>query len=107
MNTDLEAKTGYSQHSGESLKLRQRRKQREKSGAGIRLMTTGIRKVSVLPHSLFRLFTPVKMPLTRPSDTLSPSDGERDGVRGCDSIFMFWWRTKFMKTPVQTWNSLK
>jgi len=22
------------------------------------------------------------MPLTRPSDTLSPSDGERDGVRG-------------------------
>ncbi len=24
----------------------------------------------------------VEMPLTRPTDTLSPSDGERDGVRG-------------------------
>ena len=26
-------------------------------------------------------------PLTRPADTLSPSDGERDGVRGSSSHF--------------------
>jgi len=27
---------------------------------------------------------PPEPPLTRPSATLSPSDGERDGVRGCE-----------------------
>ena len=32
-----------------------------------------------------------KSPLTRPSDTLSPSDGERDGVRGCPTLDFGLW----------------
>ncbi|MCI0542119.1 MAG: 4Fe-4S dicluster domain-containing protein, partial [Verrucomicrobiales bacterium] len=39
-----------------------------------------------------------KTPLTRPEATLSPSDGERDGVRGFRSIFMARWRKKDIAT---------
>src|SRR5437762_2956229 len=34
------------------------------------------------PHSLLRTHWDHEPPLTRPSATLSPSDGEREGVRG-------------------------
>ena len=38
------------------------------------------------------------MPLTRPADTLSPSDGERDGVRAiCSRMNALWYELRKAK----------
>src|SRR5438477_4883599 len=43
---------------------------------------TGGRVEVIENGKLVESFAVTRNPLTRPSDTLSPSDGERDGVRG-------------------------
>src|SRR5205823_15029115 len=43
---------------------------------------SGVGRFMESPLSFFRMHWDHEPPLTRPSATLSPSDGERDGVRG-------------------------